>query len=171
MDPKRQICRRWLCHCEERMSIDHFAPPLISRKILPSNIAQSVRLSCIISHNPLFAKISTFIVAIATIIIMINGMDGSRVNSRNSISVPHVISNVATNGAKNLRVTNLKSLVSLLPDPPSVKGFSGRSDSRKDLAIFTGPNSQRLPSALVIFAVQDLLTGRSVAFPMFFDTA
>src|SRR5690606_18710406 len=55
------------------LSRDQRPPPFINKKILPNSMAQSVLAACAISQKPLPARISIFVVARATTIMIISG--------------------------------------------------------------------------------------------------
>ena len=88
-------------HLFNLLSTDQYPPPLIKRKVLPSNMDQSVLLPCIISQKPLSAKTSVLVVAMATSMMMISGILARRVSKPSKISVPQRISTVPTKPPKN----------------------------------------------------------------------
>jgi len=90
-----------MCHLNKLPSNDHLPPPLISKKMVPSSIDQSVRLSCIIFQKPSFIRKSVFVVAMATVIIIISGMLANLVNNPRRIINPQIISKVATKYPRN----------------------------------------------------------------------
>lgn len=64
-------------------------------------MAQSVLLLCIISQIPWVARISTFVVNIAVIIMIISGTLARRVIRPNNTSAPQTISEVPTKNPRN----------------------------------------------------------------------
>ena len=95
---KSGICLA-IIHCfffMSSLSTDQFPPPFISRNKLPRSIAQSVLPLCIICQNPSLDKISVFVVAMATIIIIKRGMLANLVKRPIKIKIPQRISIVPT---------------------------------------------------------------------------
>jgi hypothetical protein len=72
----------------------------MSKKRLPSSMAQSVRLSCSIFQIPSLITIVAFVVEIATSMIVIKGMTANRVSKPRRTNNPQVISNAPVNGPK-----------------------------------------------------------------------
>ncbi len=83
--------------------------------MLPNNMAQSVRLPCIISQKPSLTKTAAFVVAMATSIIMSNGIAASRVSNPARTNTAQMISKLPTNGPKNSGEGN--PIFAKRPDP------------------------------------------------------
>ena len=79
------------------------------------SIAQSVRLPWSISQNPSFANTSDFVVAKATSMIIINGIEASLVIKPIKTNMPHIISKTPTKLPKNSG--DGKPILANLPDP------------------------------------------------------
>jgi hypothetical protein len=73
-------------------SVEKEMLPFITRKILPGNIDQCLRLWCNMLRYPFAANIGIFVVVTETSIMMINGMLAKRVSGPDNIKITQVIS-------------------------------------------------------------------------------
>lgn len=81
-------------------SADQRPPPLMIRKILPKNMAQSVRLSCNAFQSPLSESRGALVVTRATDMIVNKGIAATLVNSPTKTNAPQTISKLPTNGPR-----------------------------------------------------------------------
>src|SRR5215470_8872240 len=119
-------------------STDKGPAPAIKRKIKPISMEKSVRASASIGQKPLFKKIGTLVVAMATLMSMIKRKDAGRVKRPRSNSRPQTVSTVPTNGA--VRTGTGMPMRANRPDPHCSANKNFLTPSRKN----TAPTGRRM---------------------------